>query len=77
MAKATTFTIEIETKLLAEFVAAADAADRPTMDVVCQLIREWIDEQRERRQNAAFVPVASTTTSKPNSMPGSPEPTGA
>ena len=74
MPKATTFTIEIDPELLAEFMAAAEAADRPATEVVCQLIREWIDRQRSQRDAAAFLPAGPTTVPAPSSMPKPEEP---
>lgn len=74
MPKATTFTIEIDPELLAEFMAAAEAAHRPATAVICELIREWIDRQRGQRDAAAFLPAGPTTVPASSSMPEPGEP---
>ena len=49
------FTIEIESDLHSELVAAAAASHRTAAQVVRHLIREFIDESAERLDYVAFL----------------------
>jgi hypothetical protein len=55
MAKETVFTMKLEPELRAEFMAATKAADRPASQVVRELMREFIQRQRQAREYDEFL----------------------
>jgi predicted transcriptional regulator len=55
MAKEAVFTMKLESELRDEFVAAADAAHRPASQVVRELMREFVQRQRDERDYDAFL----------------------
>ncbi len=55
MPKAAIFTMKLEPDLRAEFMAEAEASHRPASQIVRELMREFVHDQRERRQHAAFL----------------------
>ncbi len=52
MAKAAIFTVKLEPDLRAEFIAAAEASQRPASQVVRELMRDFVDRRHER---TAFI----------------------
>lgn len=55
MTKEAVFTMKLEPELRAEFMAEAQALDRPASQVVRDLMREFVRRQREVREYEAFV----------------------
>ncbi len=55
MPKEAVFTMKLEPELRDEFVAEAQALDRPASQVVRELMREFVRRQREAREYEAFV----------------------
>ncbi|MFW5454517.1 antitoxin of toxin-antitoxin stability system [Thioalkalivibrio sulfidiphilus] len=55
MAKETVFTMKMEKDLRDEFMAEAKAADRPASQVVRELMREFIQRQREAREYESYI----------------------
>lgn len=55
MSKAAVFTLKLEADLRADFVAEAEASHRPASQVVRELMRAFVEEQREKRDYSAFV----------------------
>lgn len=55
MGKEAVFTMKLEADLRADFMAEADALDRPASQVVRELMREFIERQRMKREHGAFV----------------------
>jgi predicted transcriptional regulator len=55
MAKEAVFTMKLEPELREEFMAEAQALDRPASQVVRDLMREFVHRQREAREHEAFV----------------------
>lgn len=55
MTKEAVFTMKIEPDLREEFMAEAQALDRPASQVVRDLMREFVRRQREAREYDAFV----------------------
>jgi len=55
MSKAAVFTMKLEPELRAEFMAEADAAHRPASQVLRELMREFVQRQREAREYDAFL----------------------
>ena len=49
------FTMKLDRELRAEFMAEAEAADRPASQVVRELMRDFIKRQREARAYDAFL----------------------
>lgn len=49
------FSIEVETELHDEFVAELQAADRPAAEVMQELMRAFVERQREKREYKAFL----------------------
>ena len=50
MSKQAVFTMKLEPELRAEFMAAAAAAHRPASQVLRELMREFVQRQRETRE---------------------------
>lgn len=55
MAKEAVFTMKLEPELRDAFIAEAVAAHRPASQVVCELMREFTERQREARAYDAFL----------------------
>ncbi|SAK53163.1 hypothetical protein AWB79_01988 [Caballeronia hypogeia] len=55
MPKEAVFTMKLEPELRAEFMAAADAAHRPASQVLRELMREFIQRQRDAREYDAYL----------------------
>jgi len=55
MTKEAVFTMKLEPELRAEFMAEAQALDRPASQVVRDLMREFVRRQREAREHDTFV----------------------
>jgi predicted transcriptional regulator len=55
MTKEAVFTMKLEPELRDEFMAEAQALDRPASQVVRDLMREFVRRQREAREYETFV----------------------
>ncbi|MBA4143583.1 MAG: antitoxin of toxin-antitoxin stability system [Nitrosospira sp.] len=55
MPKEAVFTMKLEPELRAEFIAEAKAAHRPASQVVRELMREFVQRQREAREYDEFL----------------------
>ena len=55
MAKEAVFTMKLEADLRADFMAETDALHRPASQVVRELMREFVERQRMKREHSAFV----------------------
>ena len=55
MAKEAVFTMKLEADLRADFMAETDALHRPASQVVRELMRDFVERQRQKREHTAFV----------------------
>ncbi len=55
MPKEAVFTMKLEPELRAEFIALAEAAHRPASQILRELMREFIQRQRDARDYDAFL----------------------
>lgn len=55
MSKQAVFTMKLESELRDEFVAEAEAVHRPASQVMRELMREFVQRQREAREYDAFL----------------------
>lgn len=55
MPKEAVFTMKLEPELRDEFMAEAEAAHRPASQVLRELMREFVQRQREAREYDEFV----------------------
>jgi hypothetical protein len=55
MAKEAVFTMKLEAELRDAFVAEANAAHRPASQLIRELMRQFIQRQREAREYDEFV----------------------
>ena len=55
MSKEAVFTIKLEPELRAEFMAEAEASHRPASQVLRELMREFVQRQREAREYDEFL----------------------
>jgi predicted transcriptional regulator len=55
MSKEAVFTMKLEPELRAEFMAAAAAAHRPASQVLRELMREFVQRQRDARDYDEFL----------------------
>lgn len=55
MGKDAVFTMKLEADLRADFMAETDALHRPASQVVRDLMREFVERQRMKREHSAFV----------------------
>jgi predicted transcriptional regulator len=55
MSKEAVFTMKLESELRADFMAEAEATHRPASQVLRELMREFVQHQREARQYDAFL----------------------
>jgi predicted transcriptional regulator len=55
MSKEAVFTMKLEPELREQFMAEAEASHRPASQVLRELMREFIERQREARDYEAFL----------------------
>lgn len=55
MAKEAVFTMKLEPELRADFMAEAEAARRPASQIIRELMREFVQRQREARKYDEFL----------------------
>lgn len=55
MSKAAVFTMKLETELRDEFMAEAEAAHRPASQVLRELMRDFVRQQRQAREYDEFL----------------------
>ena len=55
MSKEAVFTMKLEPELRAEFMAEAEAVHRPASQVLRELMREFVQRQRETREYDEFI----------------------
>ncbi len=55
MSKEAVFTMKLEPELRAEFMAEAEAAHRPASQVLRELMREFVQRQRNTREYDDFL----------------------
>lgn len=55
MSKEAVFTMKLEPELRAEFMAEAEASHRPASQVLRELMREFVQRQRETRAYEEFL----------------------
>lgn len=55
MSKAAVFTMKLESDLRADFIAEAEASHRPASQIVRDLMRDYVQQQRERRDYKTFL----------------------
>lgn len=55
MGKEAVFTMKLEAELRADFMAESEALHRPASQVVRELMREFVERQRMKREHSAFV----------------------
>lgn len=55
MSKSAVFTMKLEADLRDEFLAEAQASHRPASQVLRELMREFVQRQRETREHEDFV----------------------
>ncbi|PKU23193.1 antitoxin of toxin-antitoxin stability system [Telmatospirillum siberiense] len=55
MPKEAVFTMKLEFELRNEFMAEAEAAHRPASQIVREMMRDYVDRQREAREYEAFL----------------------
>ena len=55
MSKEAVFTMKLEPQLRADFMAESQASHRPASQVLRELMREFVERQRQVRQYDAFL----------------------
>jgi hypothetical protein len=55
MIKEAVFTMKLEPQLRAEFVAEAEAAHRPASQILRELMRNFIQDQKDKREYELFL----------------------
>lgn len=55
MSKKAVFTMKLESELRDKFMAEAECAHRPASQVMRDLMREFVQRQRQEREYAAFL----------------------
>jgi hypothetical protein len=55
MSKEAVFTMKLESDLRADFMAAAEAAHRPASQVMRELMRDFVQRQRQARDYQEFM----------------------
>lgn len=55
MPKEAVFTMKLEPELRADFLAETEAAHRPASQVLRELMREFVQKQRDTREYDAFL----------------------
>ena len=55
MSKEAVFTMKLEPELRAEFMAKAEASHRPASQILRELMREFVQRQRQKREYDEFL----------------------
>ncbi|MDQ3202953.1 MAG: antitoxin of toxin-antitoxin stability system [Pseudomonadota bacterium] len=55
MSKQAVFTMKLEPELRDQFMAEAEASHRPASQIVREMMREFVQSQRESREYEAFL----------------------
>ena len=55
MSKEAVFTMKLEAELRADFIAEAQAADRPASQILRELMRDFVQRQKQARDYDAFL----------------------
>lgn len=55
MSKESVFTMKLETELREAFMAEAEASHRPASQIIREMMREFVQRQREAREYDAFL----------------------
>jgi predicted transcriptional regulator len=55
MSKQAVFTMKLEPELRDEFMAEAEASHRPASQIVREMMRQFVQKQRESREYEAFL----------------------
>ena len=55
MSKEAVFTMKLKAELRADFIAEAQAADRPASQILRELMRDFVKQQRQARDYDAFL----------------------
>jgi predicted transcriptional regulator len=55
MSKQAVFTIKLEPELREQFMAEAEASHRPASQIVREMMRQFVQTQRESREYEAFL----------------------
>ncbi|HKT14158.1 MAG TPA: antitoxin of toxin-antitoxin stability system [Allosphingosinicella sp.] len=55
MAKEAVFTMKLESDLRADFIAETEALHRPASQVVRELMRDFVERQRRKREHSVFL----------------------
>jgi len=55
MSKEAVFTMKLEADLRSDFIAEAQAADRPASQILRELMRDFVKQQRQARDYDAFL----------------------
>ena len=55
MSKQAVFTMKLESELREQFMAEAEAAHRPASQIVREMMRQFVQTQRESREYDAFL----------------------
>jgi predicted transcriptional regulator len=55
MSKQAVFTMKLESDLREQFMAEAEAAHRPASQIVREMMRQFVQTQRESREYEAFL----------------------
>jgi predicted transcriptional regulator len=55
MSKQAVFTMKLEPELREEFMAEAEASHRPASQIVREMMRQFVQTQRESREYEAFL----------------------
>ncbi|MDD3608556.1 MAG: antitoxin of toxin-antitoxin stability system [Halothiobacillaceae bacterium] len=55
MSKEAVFTMKLESELRAEFMAEAEASHRPASQILRELMREFVQRQRQAREYEEFL----------------------
>ena len=55
MSKEAVFTMKLESELRADFMSEAEAAHRPASQILRELMREFVQRQREARKYDEFL----------------------
>src|SRR3546814_18977426 len=69
MSKEVQFTMKLEPELRDQFMAEAEAAHRPASQVVRELMREFVQRQRQTRESEQFMP-RKVDTARASMRPG-------
>jgi predicted transcriptional regulator len=72
MSKQAVFTMKLESDLREQFMAEAEAAHRPASQIVREMMRQFVQTQRESREYEAFlqrkVDIARTSMHSGNGL---------